>query len=107
MMSSSAFMRGEGTPAAVRCSTAAFRDGRSCTSLFHHGDASTAKKVKSRGQECPRHTTLALNLPLHANDRRRQIAVHHARRLLRDLLRLIVRDQGVDNRLQLPVHHLL
>jgi hypothetical protein len=32
-------MRGEGAPADVRCSTAAFRDWRSCTSLFHHGDA--------------------------------------------------------------------
>jgi len=32
-------MRGEGTCAAVSCSTAAFRDWRSCTVLFQHGKA--------------------------------------------------------------------
>src|SRR5258708_39277418 len=76
MMRSSAFMRGEGTPAAVRRSTAAFRDGRSCTSLFHHGDVEARKKGQEprTGVSAP-HNKLGLYEPLachrFANDQRR------------------------------------
>jgi hypothetical protein len=41
-------MRGEGTFALVSSSTAAFKAWRSCTSLFHHGDAEARKKTKER-----------------------------------------------------------
>ena len=43
-------MRGEGTPVDVRRSTAAFRDWRSCTSLFHHEDTETRRKTNERGE---------------------------------------------------------
>src|SRR5467141_354018 len=48
MMRSSAFMRGEGTLADVRRSTADFREWRSCTSLFHHGDLEARRKTNDR-----------------------------------------------------------
>src|ERR1700681_2601354 len=51
MRSSSAFMRGEGTPADVRRSNAEFREWRSCTSLFQHGDTSTAKNNRKKIEE--------------------------------------------------------
>ena len=41
-------MRGEGTLADVRRSTADFREWRSCTSLFHHGDLEARRKTNDR-----------------------------------------------------------
>src|SRR6266403_2811873 len=117
MMSSSAFMRGEGTPAAVRRSTAAFRDWRSCTSLFHHGDLEARRKTNDRKIEeslrvhsCFRAGSCRALLGLDGRGRpspHTTTTSHHPSRLLLHLLRLIVRDQGVDNRLQFAVHHLL
>jgi len=113
-------MRGEGTPADVRRSTAEFRDWRSCTSLFHHGDTSTAKNNRKKIEES--HESLSR---MQSRFERRQLpscarlgraraprphtttTSHHACRLLLHLLGLIVRDERVDNRLQLAVHHLL
>src|SRR6266404_5356565 len=63
MMSSSAFMRGEGTAADVRRSTAALREWRSCTSLFHHGDLEARRKTNDRkieGHESHCEYTVAL-----------------------------------------------
>src|SRR5713226_4031516 len=123
MMSSSAFIRGEGTPADVRRSTAAFRACLNCTYLFHHGEAETRRKTNEGRIE--RSTRVFMvstelferrHLPSFARlgrarapvpTRARTTALHHARRLLLHLLRLIVRGQCIDNRLQLSVHHLL
>src|SRR5216684_7928161 len=46
MMRSSAFMRGEGAPAAVRRSNAAFRACLNCTYLFHHGDTEKSPRMR-------------------------------------------------------------
>src|SRR5271169_2440802 len=100
MIRSSAFMRGEGTRAEVSRSTAAFRPWRSCTIPFHHGDAEIQwKKANARadkGNKVPERPATASR---HAGRARLVIALH--------LLRLIMSSQCVDNRLQLPVHHLL
>src|SRR6266478_6262031 len=63
MMSSSAFIRGEGTCAVVSCATAVFRAWRSCTLLFHHGDLEARRKTNDRkieGQESRCEYTVAL-----------------------------------------------
>src|SRR5215468_5026740 len=80
-MSNSAFMRGEGTFAAVRRPMAAFRAWRSCTVLFHHGCAAETRSDDS--------------------------ALRDNRGLLLQLLGLIVRDQRLDQRLDLAVHDLI
>src|ERR1035441_7942367 len=46
MIRSSAFMRGEGICTEVSHWLAAFRDWRSCTSLFHHGCPKTRGKQR-------------------------------------------------------------
>jgi hypothetical protein len=112
-------MRGEGTTADVRRSIAAFRESRSCTSLFHHGDVEVGEK-QTRGRlrkrssvDCGFRVVLGAGScgaalggygaePRHHTN----TTLDHACRLLLHLLCLIVRDERVDNRLQLSVHHL-
>jgi hypothetical protein len=125
-------MRGEGTSALVRRSIAEFRACLSCTVLFQHGDA---EKNQRRG-EARNYRTFSQRIQrchgadscravlgwadefvrLYANrdgaeprHHRNRILLpsHYAGRLLLQFLRLIMRGQRVDNRLQLAVHHLL
>ncbi len=95
-------MRGEGTSARVRRSIAEFKARFSCTYLFHHGDGGHAEKQNKRKGESPQ----AQSTSRATNDERLTTTLHHARCLLLHLLRLIMRGQSIDNRLEFPVHHL-
>src|ERR1039458_1565091 len=117
MISSSAFMRDEGTRAVVSRSTAELRAWRSCTFLFHHGDTETRRKTNERRLRGRAKIRWRIRLPgahryravlgLDGAKPRHHTNSPHARRFPLQLLRLIVRDQRVDNRLQLAIHHLL
>ncbi len=106
-MRSSAFIRGEGTRAEVRRSTAAFRLWRSCTSLFHHGDAESRRKSNGRTVRTTQLALLRSTGQPGAAVPTKTFGLHCCYCFLLELLRLIVGRQRVDDRLQLSVHHLL
>jgi hypothetical protein len=114
-------MRGEGTCALISRSTAEFRAWRSCTVLFHHGDAEK-NQIRGEARNCRSFCsessgamaqtaaelrsawTAGADVPTQPwtgeGARPHTIrASHNAGGLLLQLLRLIVRGQRFDNRL--------
>src|SRR5208282_451971 len=74
--------------------------------LFHHGDTETQRKTDARKIEVEQTTTLIPPGERPTTSDRRPPS-HHAGRFLLQLFRLEVRDQSVNQRLELTVHHLL